>query len=227
MLPASVREIAVTPMGFAVIVKPEFKDKVIPIFVGPSEAYAISSVLQNEKAERPVGADLLRSVIEAIGASVNKVFINDFHGGTFYSRVYVTGKHLASGLLELDARPSDALALAVRFSSPVYVAEHVYDRTAIAPKTLRSAHNDALYTGESNVDEILTADEREEFFEAILEEFGEKKKAPKEVKDKTLEKVKFHSRTEVLQQMLQAALTKENYEEAARLRDELRTEFSS
>ena len=227
MLPASVREIAVTPMGFAVIVKPEFKEKIIPIFIGPSEAYAISSILLNEKTERPVGADLLRSVIEATGASVNKVFINDFHGGTFFARVYITGTHFEGGLLELDARPSDAIALAVRFASPVYVAEHVYDRTAIDPTTLREADSDALRTGESNVDDILTADEREEFFEAILEEFGEKKKAPKESKDKTLEKVKFYSRTEVLQQMLNTALTKENYEEAARLRDELLTEINN
>jgi len=227
MLPASVREIAVTPMGFAVILKPEFKEKIIPIFIGPSEAYAISSVLQNEKTERPVGADLLRSVIDATGASVNKVFINDFHGGTFFARVYITGSHFVGGVLDLDARPSDAIALAVRFAAPMYVAEHVYDRTAIASSTLRDATNDALTTGESNVDDILTADEREEFFEAILEEFGEKKKTPKESKDKTLEKVKFYSRTEVLQQMLNVALTREDYEEAARLRDELRAEINN
>ncbi len=227
MLPASVGEIAVTPMGFAIIVKPETKDKIIPIFIGPSEAYAISSILENQTTERPVGADLLRSVIEATGASVNKVFINDFHGGTFFARIYITGRHFAGGLFELDARPSDAIALAVRFASPIYVAEHVYDRTAINLSTLREAHNDALSTGDSSVDDILTADEREEFFEAILEEFGEKKKSPKESKDKTLEKVKFYSRTEVLQQMLNAALIKEDYEEAARLRDELRTEINN
>ena len=227
MLPATVREIAVTPMGFAAVVKPEHRDKIIPIFIGPSEAYSISTILQNEKMERPVGADLLRSLIEATGSTLSKIFINDFHGGTFFARVYITGTHFEGGLLELDARPSDAIALAVRFASPVYVAEHVYDRTAIDPTTLREADSDALRTGESNVDDILTADEREEFFEAILEEFGEKKKAPKESKDKTLEKVKFYSRTEVLQQMLNTALTKENYEEAARLRDELRTEINN
>jgi bifunctional DNase/RNase len=227
MLPASVHEVAVTPMGFAVIVKPEFKEKIIPIFVGPAEAYAISSILQKEKTERPVGADLLRSVIEAAKASVNKIFINDFHSGTFFARVYITGNHFEGGLLELDARPSDAIALAVRFASPIYVAEHVYDRTAIEVTTLRDAAIDALRTDESNVDDILTADEREEFFEAILEEFGEKKATPKERKDKIAEKVKFYSRTEVLQQRLKAALQKEDYEEAARLRDELRNEINS
>lgn len=225
MLPATVREIAVTPMGFAVVVKPELKDKIIPIFIGPSEAYAISTVLQNEKMERPVGADLLRSLIEATGSNLSKIFINDFHGGTFFARIYVNGGTFPGNILELDARPSDAIALAVRFRSPIYVAEHVYDRTAIDPATLREADADALSTSsDSNVDEILTADEREEFFEAILEEFGEKKKAPKEAKETTLEKVRFYSRNEVLQQMLKAALGRENYEEAARLRDELRTE---
>lgn len=225
MLPATVREIAVTPMGFAAVVKPEFKEKIIPIFIGPSEAYAISTVLQNEKMERPVGADLLRSLIESSGASLSKIFINDFHGGTFFARVYITGKQFEGGVLELDARPSDAIALAVRFRSPIYVAEHVYDRTAIDPVTLREADTDMIRASqESTVDDILTADEREEFFEAILEEFGEKKKVPKEKKETTLEKVKFYSRTEVLQQMLKTALDREKYEEAARLRDELRSE---
>ena len=228
MLPATVREIAVTPMGFAAVVKPEHRDKIIPIFIGPSEAYSISTILQNEKMERPVGADLLRSLIEATGSTLSKIFINDFHGGTFFARIYVQGSIFPGSLLELDARPSDAIALAVRFRAPIYVAEHVYDRTAIDPITLRDADADALRTaGQSNVDEILTADEREEFFEAILEEFGEKKKSPKEVKETTLEKVKFYSRTEVLQQMLKAALGRENYEEAARLRDELRTETNN
>lgn len=215
-------------MGFAAVVKPEHKDKIIPIFIGPSEAYSISTILQNEKMERPVGADLLRSLIEATGSTLSKIFINDFHGGTFFARIYVEGSIFPGSLLELDARPSDAIALAVRFGAPIYVAEHVYDRTAIDPITLRDADADALRTaGQSNVDEILTADEREEFFEAILEEFGEKKKSPKEGKETTLEKVKFYSRTEVLQQMLKAALGRENYEEAARLRDELRTETNN
>jgi bifunctional DNase/RNase len=228
MLPATVREIAVTPMGFAAVVKPEHKDKIIPIFIGPSEAYSISTILQNEKMERPVGADLLRSLIEATGSTLSKIFINDFHGGTFFARIYVQGSIFPGSLLELDARPSDAIALAVRFHAPIYVAEHVYDRTAIDPITLRDADADALRTaGQSNVDEILTADEREEFFEAILEEFGEKKKSPKEGKETTLEKVKFYSRSEVLQQMLKTALGRENYEEAARLRDELRTETNN
>jgi bifunctional DNase/RNase len=110
MMPAAVREIAITPMGYAAVVTPEFKDKIIPIFIGPSEAYAISTVLQNDKLERPVGADLLRSVIEAAGGKLTKVFINDFHNGTFFARVYITGPHFDNHLLELDARPSDAIA---------------------------------------------------------------------------------------------------------------------
>lgn len=225
MLPATVREIAVTPMGFAVVVKPEHKEKIIPIFIGPSEAYSISTIMQNEKMERPVGIDLLRTFIEATGSTVSKVFINDFHGGTFFARIFIEGKIFEGNLLELDARPSDAIALAVRFRSPIYVAEHVYDRTAIDPLTLRDADAEALQaTGDNNVDEILTADEREEFFEAILEEFGDRKKKPKEAKETTLEKIRFYSRTEVLQQMLKTALGQEKYEEAAKLRDELRTE---
>ncbi|MCX7633938.1 MAG: bifunctional nuclease family protein [Turneriella sp.] len=223
MLPATVNEIAITPMGYAVIVKPEQREKIIPIFIGPSEAYAISSVLQKEKPERPLTADLLRTVIEELQAKVSKVFINDFHGGTFYARVFLVGNFLKNGMRDLDARPSDAIALAVRFNAPIYVAEHVYDRTAIHINTLRDATGEALQTGE-NPDEILTAEEQEEFFEAILDELGEKKRSTQDSPENPVEKVRFLSRREVLQQMLKAALGKENYEEAARIRDELRAE---
>jgi bifunctional DNase/RNase len=179
MMPAAVREIAITPMGYAAVVTPEFKDKIIPIFIGPSEAYAISTVLQNDKLERPGRRrSLCVQSSKPQGGKLTKVFINDFHNGTFFARESISpAPHFDNHLLELDARPSDAIALAVRFRAPIYVAEHVYDRTAIDPTTLREADADALRSAsDSNVDELLTADEREDFFEAILEEFGEKKK---------------------------------------------------
>lgn len=223
MLPANVQEISVTPMGFAALVQPQFKEKIVPIFIGPSEAYAISATLQKEKTERPVGADLMRTLIDATGSKVEKIFINDFHSGTFFARIYLTGPSFPDGKCEIDARPSDAIALAVRFGSPIYIAEHVYDRTAIDAETLREANpSDFELNDPENVDEILTADEREEFFEAIMEEFGENKKTPKDSKALTIEQIRFLSRGEVLEQMLKTALGKEKYEDAARLRDELR-----
>ncbi len=223
MLAASVREIAITPMGFAVIVKPDIKDKIIPIFIGPTEAYAISTVLQDEEIDRPVTADLLHTVINATGSAVKKVFVHDFRGGTFFAKVYITGKSFPTGFMELTARPSDAIALAVRFASPIYVSEHVYEHTAIDIATLRNSGPAATSPETDDVDDILTADEREEFFEAILEEFGEKKK-PKQSKKKIVTPTKYLSRHEVLQQMLKTALAHENYEEAAKLRDQLRLE---
>jgi len=223
MLPANVQEISVTPMGFAALVQPQFKEKVVPIFIGPSEAYAISSILQNEKTERPVGADLMRTLIDATGSKVEKIFINDFHNGTFFARIYLSGQSFPDGKCEIDARPSDAIALAVRFATPIYIAEHVYDRTAIDSDTLREANPSDFELEDSNdVDEILTADERETFFEAIMEEFGERKKIALETKSTAIEQIKLFSRGEVLEQMLRTALKQENYEEAACIRDEIR-----
>jgi len=229
MLPASVNQIAITPMGFAAIIQIAFKEKIIPIFIGPSEAHAISTVLQGEQGERPGPADLMLQFAEAGQVKLDKVFIRDFQGGTFFAQIYFQGKALRDGVLELDARPSDAIALAVRFRAPIYVAEHVFDRTGVDVSTLREAGNEALQTGnESSVDELLTAAEREELFESILEEFAENRTVKKKEKSETkVEKVKFQSHRQVLQQMLKTALLRENYEEAARIRDDLRSEPSN
>ncbi|HRP69723.1 MAG TPA: DUF151 domain-containing protein [Turneriella sp.] len=225
MLVAMVQEVATTAMGYAVIIKLEFKNKIIPVFVGPTEAFAISAILHKETRDRPIAVDLLATLITESKARLEKVFIHDFQGGTFLARIYLTGEQFNKGALELDARPSDALALALRLRSPVYVADHVYDRTAIKFSTVREADNKAIHTDSESIDDILSDDEREEFFEAILEEFGEQKKAVKKTKP-AVEKIKFLSRSEALERMLKKALADEQYEEAARIRDELRAESS-
>ncbi len=108
----------------------------------------------------------------------------------------------------------------------MYVAEHVYDRTAISMSTVRAADQEAIQATQESIDDILSDDEREEFFEAILEEFGDLKRSSKKTKDTKVEKTKYLSRTEVLERMLKNALANEKYEEAAKLRDELRAEHS-
>jgi len=219
MLECKIEEVSVTQMGFAILVRPLRQDKIIPIFVASTEAHAISSFIRKDTAERPATHDMTSSIIKAAGIQLEKVFINDFKSGVFYAKLYFSGPSFQKQPFELDVRPSDAIALALSLRAPVFVAEHVYDQTAISGKTLKtgtSGNFDVLSDPIS--DEILTDDEKEEFLQAILEEFGKGGFVVKE--DKSSEKV-FQSRRQVLEQMLKTALAKENYEEAARLRDKI------
>jgi uncharacterized protein len=97
------------------------------------EAIAINRTLSNESFPRPMTHDLLQSVIEALGAKVFRVVVNDLRmntagQGTFYGFI---GLRTADGReIEVDSRPSDALALAVRTRCPIFVAEHVFESGA-------------------------------------------------------------------------------------------------
>jgi uncharacterized protein len=105
-------------------------ERLLPIWIGPYEADAINIVLQGGEVVRPLTHDLLRSLIETLGATVTQIFINDLNENTFYARIYL---RLADRELDVDARPSDAIALAVRAKAPIFVAEDVLGRAAITP----------------------------------------------------------------------------------------------
>jgi bifunctional DNase/RNase len=95
----------------------------LPIWIGVFEAAAIAMELQEVKPPRPMTHDLLKSAVEALGGKLKKVIINDVKEGTFYATVEVELKD--NKVLTLDARPSDAIALAVRGHTPIFVSEAV------------------------------------------------------------------------------------------------------
>jgi hypothetical protein len=95
----------------------------LPIWIGVFEAAAIAMELQGVQPPRPMTHDLLKIAIENLGGKIERVIINDIKEGTFYSLIEVTSKE--GKTLNLDARPSDAIALAVRSRTPVYVSEVV------------------------------------------------------------------------------------------------------
>lgn len=97
----------------------------LPIFIGPFEAEAIAVALQGLEPQRPMTHDLLKSVFNELGASISYILINDLRDSTFYARIVVAqGSHT----LEIDSRPSDAIALAVRTDVPIYVEPHVLEQ---------------------------------------------------------------------------------------------------
>lgn len=97
----------------------------LPIFIGPFEAEAIAVALQGLEPQRPMTHDLLRSVFNELGASISHILINDLRESTFFARIVVNqGSHT----IEIDSRPSDAIAIAVRAEVPIYVEPHVLEQ---------------------------------------------------------------------------------------------------
>jgi bifunctional DNase/RNase len=96
----------------------------LPIWIGVPEATAIFIQLSDQTAARPMSHDLIKSVIEALGAKVAKVLVNDINQNTFFARIFL--ERASTGeKIDLDARPSDAIALALRTGSPIFLAEKV------------------------------------------------------------------------------------------------------
>jgi bifunctional DNase/RNase len=102
-------------------------DRLLPVWIGPWEAGAIALWLQGERPERPLTHDLLAAAITRLGARAERVVITRLDRDTFYARLDLV---FADGRVELDARPSDAIALAVRMDIPVYAAAGVLDKAA-------------------------------------------------------------------------------------------------
>jgi bifunctional DNase/RNase len=115
-----------------VVLKDEDEKFFLPIWVGIFEANAIALQLENITTPRPMTHDLLRNMINELDAQVTRVVINDLRDSTFFAqiRVLVGGK-----TLEVDARPSDAIALALRTEAPIFVAQSVLDQAqTISPE---------------------------------------------------------------------------------------------
>jgi bifunctional DNase/RNase len=112
-----------------VVLKDEEEKFFLPIWVGIFEANAIALELENITTPRPMTHDLLRNMIEELHARVTRVVINDLRDATFFAQIrLVVAQGSGDRTLEVDARPSDAIALALRTEAPIYVAQSVLDQ---------------------------------------------------------------------------------------------------
>lgn len=114
-----------------VVLKDMNSERFLPIWIGPFEADAITVELQGVQVARPLTHDLLRSVISTVGLRVNYILVNDLRNETFYATIMMD---FNGRTLEIDSRPSDAIALAVRVAAPIYVAESVMDEASVTPQ---------------------------------------------------------------------------------------------
>lgn len=114
-----------------VILKESERDRYLPIWIGPSEANAIAMKLQGLSAERPLTHDLLVSTVAALGSTVSRVVVTHVTDGTFHARLYLETP--AGDETDIDSRTSDAIGVAVRTGSPIYVDERVLDEAGVEP----------------------------------------------------------------------------------------------
>lgn len=161
----------------------------LPIIIGGFEAQAIALKLENIKPPRPFTHDLFKNISDAFGLRVNEIYIDELHNETFYAKVIC---ELNGETHEIDARPSDAIAIAVRFNAPVFVSEEIMDEAGIKEEQKEDEEGPAEPEEEPQPDE-------------------EDSPVPKSPE----------SRLQELESRLAEAVKREDYEDAARLRDEI------
>lgn len=173
--------------AYAILLKEINGNRRLPIIIGAFEAQAIALEIEGIKPPRPLTHDLLKNVIDNLGASIQEIIIDELRENTFYAKIVLEVSTLTN---EVDARPSDAIALAVRTQSPIYVAETVMGTASFLP-----------------------TDENE-------------KNLQHESDDETLPKTK-EAKIAALHDKLREAIDAEEYERAAKIRDDIKKLKSS
>lgn len=121
-------DISLTKSGFVLFLSSDEKGPILPVIIGISEAQSITMALNNLDPERPLSHDLFKSILSTFQSSVIKVIINDFDNGTFFASIYMSTN---DGVQIFDSRPSDAIALAIRYDAPIYVSEHIMNKAGV------------------------------------------------------------------------------------------------
>lgn len=131
LIPVSIDSIRVSLVSpHRIVVLKDGDDRFLPIWIGPFEADAISIALQGNQVARPLTHDLLKTVIHEVGGTLSHIAVTELRDDTFYAQIVM---QLNDKRVELDSRPSDAIALAVRLQIPIYVSEDVMDKASIRP----------------------------------------------------------------------------------------------
>ncbi len=155
MIELSIESIRVSLRNYqrVVILREKDADRYLPIWIGPAEADAIAVRLQEVSVVRPLTHDLLTNMIEQLGGVVKRVVVSELQNDTFFARIHLEQD---GRTVEVDSRPSDAIALAVRTGVPIFAEEAVLDRAGV----LLDASGSAVDTAEGPTGGV-TAEELE------------------------------------------------------------------
>ncbi len=184
--------------SFALVLGEESGTRRLPIIIGMFEAQAIAIEIEKIIPNRPMTHDLFKSFASSFNFNVEEIIISDLREGVFFAKIVCTD---GIKTIEIDARPSDAIAIGLRFEVPIYTYETILSEAGI----------------------VLSDLNEETAPSATKKEPAEKQEEPKKKKTaKTKEEGNLKdTSTDQLKTMLQDALDKEDYERAARIRDEL------
>jgi uncharacterized protein len=173
--------------SFALVLGEQTGNRRLPIIIGMFEAQAIAIEIEKITPNRPMTHDLFKSFAEAFRFSLQEIVISDLREGVFYAKMVCTD---GNDLVEIDARPSDAIAIGLRFGAPIFTYESIMSEAGIILSDVEESEEDVLQ------------EEPESSFSTRREK----------LKDYTFDQ---------LQTMLNEALEHEDYEQAAKIRDEL------
>jgi bifunctional DNase/RNase len=171
--------------AYAILLKEINGTRRLPIIIGAFEAQAIALEIEGIKPPRPLTHDLLKNVIDNLGSVVTEILIDELRENTFYAKIILEVSGLTN---EIDARPSDAIALSVRAQAPIYVSETVMETAAFIPSEEPEEKDEIKGSG---------------------------------VREKEIPNSK-EAKLASLQNKLREALDAEEYERAAKLRDDIK-----
>ncbi len=174
--------------AYALLLKELYGVRRLPIIIGQFEAQSIALEMEGIKPPRPLTHDLLKTIIDNLGGTVTEIIIDELKENTFYAKIKL---EISSMTNEIDSRPSDAIALAVRTGSPLFVSEEVMKIASFLP----------------------SSEEADEEFHNAADQKESENLSPK----KNIPETKLAQ----LQNQLREAIEKEDYERAAKLRDEI------
>jgi len=172
-------------------------DRRLPIVIGAPEAGAIAYEIEGVHTSRPMTHDLIKSIIETFDSKVTEIFIHEMKDSTFYASLHFYGSESI-----VDARPSDAIAIALRFDAPIYIASSLLDLAGFSLDELETSDDDDEIEEEEG-------DEQEDDVDFFLKD-GSQKKSPSTMTE-----------LEQLESELEQAIKDEDYEKAAQLRDRI------
>ena len=203
MIEAKVHSLAITDKGFVVMLKPINSERVIPVFIDYLQAQSMATALFNYKMGRPLTHDLINSIFKNCNIRLVNIIIDNVHLDTYYSKLVIdhNGKNIF-----IDARPSDAIALALRFQASIFIEEHVIEKVGMVLED--SSENAKEMELKSGIP----------YNYQVFDKENNSENTKKDLKNNNESSIKTK---EEIQKLLEQAVKEERSEDAAKYRDEL------
>ena len=209
MILVHVKSVSVTDMGFIVLLKNKDDKRLFPIFIGSLESRAISHILMEEQSKRPMTHDLIKKILNLFKVKVQMVLIDSMNENTLCAKIYLQNKNLIkkkmlSKGIEIDARPSDAIALALKYKAGIFIDDAVFEQCAVFIKNIGAANQNQKESS------TMGAEDERELIGSLQEN-----------KDPISKLESANQQIETCKKKLKQAIQEERFEEAAEIRDQI------